>query len=294
MQVGVFASPERADDIRGILRALASHSIKARGITVTDAWIDGGGAMLRSRLRESTHIILLLDPLPPATWTTYLLGYAEGAAIPVYAASSESLPSAFSEVVVVAPHQLESHMLAERSTWFEANRAVNARLRLQGREADPDAFCAAAVNGDRQAVEDFLVVGMSPDTRSPEGVPVLVSAVRGRSVGIVQHLLGEGADPNATCGSDGASALCEAASMGLGTIVGVLLANGADPNQETGNGQTALMLASSQGHREVVDHLLLARSDASRRDSLGMSARDYARLFGREEILVALEKLSAS
>ncbi|HKJ85360.1 MAG TPA: ankyrin repeat domain-containing protein [Spirochaetia bacterium] len=276
------------------MKALASHSISARGVTVADAWIDGGGVMLRSRLQDSTHIVLVPDGLPPAAWVTYLLGYAEGARIPVCAASSESLPSAFSGVAVVAPAQVESHMLAERSKWLAASRVVNARLRLQGRETDPGAFCAAAANGDRQAVEDFLVVGHSPDTRSLEGVPVLVCAIRGRSVEIVQRLLGEGADPTATCGNDGASALCEAASMGLGTIVGVLLANGADPNQETGNGQTALMLASSQGHREVVDHLLLAHADALRRDSLGMSARDYARLFGRAEILGTLEKLNPS
>lgn len=294
MQVGVFSSPARADDIRAILRALASHSIKTRGITVADAWIDGGGVTLRSRLRESTHIVLLPDGQFPAVWATYLLGYAEGGNIPVCVASSESLPSAFSDVVVVAPEQVESHMLAERSKWLEASRVVNARLRLHGRGGDPGAFCEAAANGDRQAVEDFLVVGLSPETCSAEGVPVLVCAIRGRSVEIVQRLLSEGADPSATCGNDGASALCEAASMGLATIVGVLLANGADPNQETGNGQTALMLASSQGHREVVDHLLLAHADPLRHDSLGMSARDYARLFGREEILATLEKLSPS
>lgn len=276
------------------MKALASHSINARGVTIADAWMDGGGVMLRSRLQESTHIVFVPDGLPPAAWVTYLLGYAEGAGIPVCAASTESMPSAFSGVTVVAQAQLENHMLAERSKWLEASRVVSARQRLQGSETDPNAFCAAAANGDRQAVEDFLVVGHSPDTRSAEGVPVLVYAIRGRSVQIVQRLLAEGADPAATCGSDGASALCEAASMGLSTIVGVLLANGADPNQETGNRQTALMLASSQGHREVVDHLLLAHADALPRDSLGMSASDYARLFGREEILATLEKLNPS
>ncbi|MFW6313493.1 MAG: ankyrin repeat domain-containing protein [Spirochaetota bacterium] len=276
------------------MRALAGHSIRARGITVADSWVDGDGVTLRSRLRESTHIIVLPDGGKPAGWTTYLLGYADGAGIPVCAASKESLPAAFSGVVVLEPEQVESHMLAERSKWLQTSRIENARLRLQGRDTDPGAFCTAAATGDRQAVEDFLAVGLSPDTRSAEGVPILVCAVRGRSVEIVQRLLGEGADPNATCGRDGASALCEAASMGLETIVGVLLANGADPNQETGNGQTALMLASSQGHREVVDHLLSAHANALRHDSLGMSARDYARLFGREEILTTLETLTPS
>jgi ankyrin repeat protein len=196
--------------------------------------------------------------------------------------------------VTIRTADIESHFLAERSHWSDAQRTHQARARLGGRERDPDAFYRAAADADLQAVDDFLTVGFTANTESAEGVPVLVAAVRGRSVEVVQRLLAAGADPDGSCGGNGVSPLCEAASLGLSTIVGVLLSRGADPNQTTGNGQAALMLAASRGRREVVELLLSAGANPSPVDNLNMTALDYARLFGRQEILATLERLRRS
>lgn len=291
MLVAIFADPDRAEDVRFIMRTLRSHSIHSKGVTLTSGWTGTGREQIRHVLDGSTHLLLLSSDDAPPDWLHYLAGYAHGRDIPV-AALCRGLPPVFDDVEIIALDDAENYVLAQRSSWERSNRITRARARLRGREHDPGAFYRSAADGDLKAVDDFLAVGLAPDQRSAEGVPVLVGAVRSRSVAVVQRLLNEGADVNATSGADGASPLGEAASLGLETIVGVLLSHGADPNQATANGQTPLMLASSQGHLEVVERLLSAGALVDPADTLGMTATEYARLFGRSEILAALENRS--
>ena len=298
MQVGLFAAPEHGHEVKGLMQSLRGLSIHARGMTIADGWTRVSGDALERALAASTHLVLF--PTSGSTsgnlpeWAVYLLGYGAGRSLPIAVVGVDDLPEVYAHGTPVTPEQLETYLIAERGVWERTHRIELARTRLRGREHDPDAFYQSAASGDLQAVEDFLAVGTDVNVRSSSGAPGLVGGVRGRSVSIVQRLVSEGADPNAACGADGISALCEAASMGEGTIVGVLLANDADPNQTTGNGQSALMLAASQGHSEVVEQLLSAGADPSYVDSLGMTAASYARLFGKEEIVNALERFSSS
>ena len=294
MHVGIVAAPSRKEDVRSIMRSLSRHAVNARGITIADTWVADDAGRFGELLRESTHLVVLPEPGPIADWAVYVLGFAEGGSRPVCVLAGSELPPVFSQIAVVELSRMEDYLISERSIWERAHRVETARARLRGTEGNPGAFCKAALEADRRMVDDFLTVGHPANTRSPEGVPVVVCAVRGRSVEIVQRLLSEGGDPNARCGSDGANALCEASSLGLGEIVGVLLASGADPNQETGSGQTALMLAASQGRAEAVERLISSGADPSGRDSLGMSALDYARLFERQEIMGILERVNRS
>lgn len=291
MLVALFADPHRTEDVRTIMRTLRTHSIHSKGVTLTAGWTGADRERIDHVLEGATHLLLLPAEGPHPDWFHYLAGYAHGREIPV-AALCSGVPMVFSDLTTVTLENAENYVLAERSSWERSNRVTRARARLRGREHDPSAFYRCAAEGDLKTVEDFLAVGISPDQRSAEGVPVLVGAVRGRSVSVVQRLLNEGADVNATSGADGASPLGEASSLGLETVVGVLLAHGADPNQLTANGQTPLMLAASQGHLDVVERLLSAGATADIADSLGMTAAEYARLFGRTEILAALENQS--
>lgn len=294
MQVRILASPARGAEVRELMRTLRRHRIDTRGVSVSSAWIAHEGDALDQALERATHLLLLPDEAALPDWAIYALGFAVGRTLPAAVVGTTELPPGLGKAARVEPHEVENYMLALRSAWEHEHRIELARRRLGGRETDPDAFSRAALEADRQRVDDFLAVGRGAGTRSSEGVPVLVAAVRGGSVEIVQHLLTNGADPNAACGSDGSSALCEASSIGRETIVGVLLVHGADANQVTANGQTALMLAASQGHADIVARLLSAGADAARCDSLGMTAADYARLFGRQEIVELLEEVIRS
>lgn len=294
MHVGILASPQRGAEVKSVMRILRRHTIAMKAVSISSAWTTCDDDPLDEVLGRSTHVLLLPDGESMPDWATYALGYAVGRSLPVALLGTPEFPPGLRKADHVATEEVENYVLSERSSWERQHRIDVARRRLGGREADAGAFYRAALAADRQGVDDFLAVGRPPDVRTADGVPVLVGAVRGRSVEIVQHLLGNGADPNAACGSDGSSALCEAASLGHDTILGVLLVHGADPNQVTANGQTALMLAASQGHGDVVARLLSAGADASVRDSLGMAAADYARLFGRSEIVESLERVNRS
>ncbi|MFW5811912.1 MAG: ankyrin repeat domain-containing protein [Alkalispirochaetaceae bacterium] len=64
---------------------------------------------------------------------------------------------------------------------------------------------------------------------------------------------------------------------------------GADLNLQAHNGQTALMMAISEGHLSVVERLLEENCETDQIDNLGMSARKYADLFKKESIRQLLE-----
>jgi hypothetical protein len=290
MLVGLLSAPSRINEVKVLMKRLRGFGIDSAGLTIGDNWSGAVPSDWKRLVESTTHMVLFPVQSSLPEWVLFLLGAAAGRNIPIALVGEVTVPSVYSHATIVSPDLIEDHLLSERSSWDRSHRVEMALFRLHGKEADPDAFYDAAREGDIERVQDFLTVGMSSDTRSTIGVPVIVGAVRSGSVEVVQFLVNEGADVNATCGDNGESPLCEASSRGLATIVGVLLAAGAGPNQQTASGQTALMLAASQGHGDIVLHLLSAGADPEIRDSLGMTATDYARLFSHD----SLESLSSS
>jgi hypothetical protein len=70
--------------------------------------------------------------------------------------------------------------------------------------------------------------------------------------------------------------LLRAAADGETNIVRDLLAEGADVNEATEGGRTALMLAALLGHEDIVALLLNAGADAQLEDKVGLTASDWA------------------
>jgi TonB family protein len=70
--------------------------------------------------------------------------------------------------------------------------------------------------------------------------------------------------------------LLRAAADGEANIVTDLLAEGADVNETTEGGRTALMLAALLGHEEIVALLLNAGANAQLEDKVGLTAADWA------------------
>jgi ankyrin repeat protein len=83
----------------------------------------------------------------------------------------------------------------------------------------------------------------------------LHAAAAGRKADLVELLLHEGADANATQ-EGGWTALHAAAQNGDRGIVALLIANGADSKMRADNHQCALDLALMKGHQEIVDLLV--------------------------------------
>lgn len=79
--------------------------------------------------------------------------------------------------------------------------------------------------------------------------------------------------------------LTSAVNSGDEKAVSESLANGADVNERTSGGQTALILAVIYGHTNIVRLLVNAGADPYERDNLGLNAIDWAQRRGSSEAL---------
>jgi len=77
--------------------------------------------------------------------------------------------------------------------------------------------------------------------------------------------------------------LTNAVTSGDEQAVSAILANGADVNETTGGGQTALILAVIFGHTNLVKLLMNAGADPQLRDNLGLNAIEWAQRRGLTE-----------
>ena len=82
--------------------------------------------------------------------------------------------------------------------------------------------------------------------------------------------------------------LTNAVTSGDEQAVSALLANGADVNETTGGGQTALILAVIFGRTNLVKLLMKAGADPHQRDNLGLNALEWAHRRGLTEAVAIL------
>ena len=84
--------------------------------------------------------------------------------------------------------------------------------------------------------------------------------------------------------------LTQAVTSGDESAVAALLGNGADVNERTSGGQTALILAIVFGRTNLVRMLVRAGADPQLRDNLGLNAIEWAQRRGLTEVLEILTK----
>jgi hypothetical protein len=84
--------------------------------------------------------------------------------------------------------------------------------------------------------------------------------------------------------------LTNAVTSGDESAVSAMLANGADVNESTNGGQTALILAVIFGHTNLVRMLMSAGADPQLRDNLGLNAIDWAQRRGLNDVHAILAK----
>lgn len=82
--------------------------------------------------------------------------------------------------------------------------------------------------------------------------------------------------------------LTNAVTSGDEQAVSALLANGADVNETTSGGQTALILAVIFGHTNLVKLLMKAGANPQLRDNLGLNAVEWAQRRGLTEVVAIL------
>ena len=135
-----------------------------------------------------------------------------------------------------------------------------------------------------QKKEEGPAAGMSPD--------MVRAIVQGKDAD-VSRLLTEGQAVDAL--QNGQTALCIAAMNNKLSIMGVLIAKGANVNHSTAiDGTTPLMFASKNGSLDGVKALLAQGAKVDTKDKVGANALHYAVMGGKKDIAEELIKRDAT
>lgn len=178
-----------------------------------------------------------------------------------------------------------------------------------------DDFTKAAKFDDVSEVQSLLKAGVSPNALDPRGNPMLIVAIRDKSLKVTNLLLANPAinvnlanksgenplmmaafdgdlatvkmlvvEKKAAVNKTGWSPIHYAATNGHLQIVQFLMANGALVNALSPSETTPLMMSIGSGNEQLIKHLLDNGADLSMRNHEGYTAIDIAQLFGKDDI----------
>lgn len=176
-------------------------------------------------------------------------------------------------------------------------------------------FTKAAKFDDVSEVQSLIKAGVSPNTLDPKGNPMLIVAIRDKSLKVADLLISnpatdinltnksgenplmmasiEGELPvvetlvlkkKADVNKSGWTSLHYACTTGKLSVAQFLVANGAKVNALSPSETTPLMMAVSSGNDQLIKFLLDNGADLRMRNHEGYSAIDVAALFSKEDI----------
>ena len=176
-------------------------------------------------------------------------------------------------------------------------------------------FTKAAKFDDVSEVQSLIKAGVTPNTLDPRGTPMLILAIRDKSLKVTDLLLanpatnvnlanksGENAlmmaafdgqlalvktlvlEKKAAINKPGWAPIHYAATNGHLEITQFLMANGAQVNALSPSETTPLMMSIGSGNEQLIKYLLDNGADLRMRNHEGYSAIDVAQLFGKDDI----------
>jgi len=176
-------------------------------------------------------------------------------------------------------------------------------------------FTKAAKFDDVSEVQSLIKAGVSPNALDPRGNPMLIVAIRDKSIKVTNLLLsnpvtnvnltnksGENAlmlaafdgelalvknlvlEKKASVNKPGWAPIHYAATNGHLDITKFLVANGAQVNSLSPSETTPLMMSIGSGNDQLIKYLLDNGADLRLRNHEGYTAIDVAQLFGKDDI----------
>ena len=153
----------------------------------------------------------------------------------------------------------------------------------------------AAVEGQVGAVRALIDLGADVNTRHGDGSPLLMTlvAVRHQRTDVIELILLQNVDVDATSLVDGATAMLHAAQNGSSTIIRMLAAKGAKIDPRESDGKTPLWVAARVGHESALRTLARLGADVDAETYFGVTAMGVAADRGHLNIVSALAELGA-
>ncbi len=176
-------------------------------------------------------------------------------------------------------------------------------------------FTKASKFDDVSEVQSLIKAGISPNTLDPKGNPMLIVAIRDKSLKVIDLLLSNkaidanlmnksGENPLMIASIEGQLAVVEAlvlrnkaevnktgwsplhyaCSSGKLSVAQFLIANGAKVNALSPSDTTPLMMAVNSGNDLLIKFLLDNGADIRMRNHEGFSAIDVAALYSKDDI----------
>jgi ankyrin repeat protein len=185
--------------------------------------------------------------------------------------------------------------------WFNAIKLDNTRRMeaLLARGFDPNAiepllFDTGLILAIRQKSPKAITLLLSLeevniDAQSRNGDTALMVASYLSDTATALALIDKGAEINRS----GWTALHYAAASGNAAIIRRLVEESAYVDAESPNGTTPLMMAARGGHRDALQLLLDEGADPTLRNERDMTAADFARSTGNDELLELLDSAAA-
>jgi hypothetical protein len=184
------------------------------------------------------------------------------------------------------------------------NPAVGDSIQVEFKHSSPDCGASgdvaldlvdASIRGCTDVVQQLLKRGANPNGKARYGGSALVEASFWGTdhYETVELLLDAGADINQTS-SSGWTALMAAVFGNRSRTMDLLLSRGADVNLRSEDGRTALILAVQRGNATAVKQLLALGADSTVRDGYGKTALVIAAELQNKNLIRLLKKAGAS
>ncbi|MEP3280006.1 MAG: ankyrin repeat domain-containing protein [Stappiaceae bacterium] len=141
---------------------------------------------------------------------------------------------------------------------------------------------AAAFNGDLRMVGVFSKIVKDVDAQDKDGKVALIYAAGRAFPDIVEHLLEAGSAADGVWGNEltplmwAAGHANDAPSSDGIKVVTLLSDAGVDINRRDNRGRTALMIAATRGHTEMIEFLLKSGADRALTDKKGLTALELS------------------
>jgi hypothetical protein len=303
MRITVLVSQTRREEIPRIKHFLDRRYISSSFYIINPNWSLNGEPQLLDLIRDSYDLLILCEQKDlKARWIPYIIGFSQErncdelrkvGKVFFITERTGPLPLWLKNTALVSNYpKLNDYFEMIKAKWHKMNDVYIASLFL--RKLGYDNLHTPIFEGDKDRdlmlLELYIEGGGDPDYIDEDGVPLLCLIMRNDEKKLAYHLLRRGCDVNLIAQDRGTSALMEAASRGYDDLVSLFISLGAHLEHTSKDGQTALILAMGNQHKEAARVLLDAGADGLKLDNLQMNALKYARLYGFTELEKRIEE----